>query len=253
MSVICVPYHLDERLPAFEAPVEADETITLLLPDGGHWQRMAVLYDTVADAVAKAVSEGDRPVVVSGDCTTSLGVVAGLQRAGVQPSIVWFDAHGDVHTPRSSLSGYLGGMPLRLLVGAHPEVIADLLGLEAVPEANVTLVDARDLDPPEAEYLESARITRCSVDDLVLPEGPIYLHVDFDVVDSGELPGLLFPAPNGPSRKKVAKAVRKILETGRVVAVGGACTWHAGHGAAELAEPILAPLLRESVISFAGS
>ncbi|MCD0451032.1 arginase family protein [Actinocorallia sp. API 0066] len=248
MSVISVPYHLDERLPAFEAPVEADETITLLLPESGHWQRMAVLYDTVADTVAKAVSEGDRPVVVSGDCTTSLGVVAGLQRAGVQPSIVWFDAHGDVHTPRSSLSGYLGGMPLRLLVGAHPEVIADLLGLAPVPEASVTLVDGRDLDPPEAEYLETAEITRCSVDELVLPDGPIYLHVDFDVIDCEELPGLLFPVPGGPSRKKVAKAIRKVLETGRVVAVGGACTWHAGHGSAAVAGPVLAPVFATEAV-----
>ncbi|WP_344246769.1 arginase family protein [Actinocorallia libanotica] len=245
MSVICVPYHLDERLPDFEAPIEADETITLLLPEAGHWRRMAVLYDTVADSVAKLAGEGDRPVVVSGDCTTSLAVVAGLQRAGISPSIVWFDAHGDVHTPQSTASGYLGGMPLRLLVGANPEVIADLLGLEPVPERRVVLVDARDLDPPEAEYLAGAAITRCQVADVdepVLPDGPIYLHVDFDVIDSGELPGLLYPAPGGPSLKKVHKAIRRVLDTGRVVAVGGACTWTSGHGAAALVEPIMTGL-----------
>ena len=240
-----MPYHLDERLPEFEAPIEADETITLLLPEGGHWRRMAVLYDTVADSVAKLVGEGDRPVVVSGDCTTSLAVVAGLQRAGVSPSIVWFDAHGDVHTPQSTLSGYLGGMPLRLLVGANPEVIADLLGLRPVPERQVVLVDARALDPPEAEYLSGAQITHCQVEEVdepVLPEGPIYLHVDFDVIDSAELPGLMYPVPDGPSRKKVGKAIRRVLDTGRVVAVGGACTWVPGHGSAALVEPIMTGL-----------
>lgn len=240
-----MPYHLDERLPGFEAPVEVDEIITLLLPKAGHWRRMAVLYDTVADSVAKLVGEGDRPLVVSGDCTTSLAVVAGLQRAGVSPSIVWFDAHGDVHTPQTTLSGYLGGMPLRLLTGANPEVIADLLGLVPVPERQVTLVDGRDLDPPEAEYLAEAQITHCRVDDVddpVLPDGPIYLHVDFDVIDSEELPGLLFPVPGGPSRKKVGKAIRRVLDTGRVVAVGGACTWRPGHGTAALVEPIMTGL-----------
>jgi arginase len=130
-------------------------------------------------------------------------------------------------------------------VGAHPEIIADLLGLEPVPEQRVVLVDARDLDPPEAEYLDGAGITRCEVADLdepLLPEGPLYLHVDFDVIDGGELPGLLFPAPGGPSRKKVAKAIRRVLDTGRVVAVGGACTWLPGLGSAELVEPIMTGL-----------
>ena len=122
---------------------------------------------------------------------------------------------------------------------------ADLLGLEPVPEHRITLVDARDLDPPEAEYLAGARITRCEVADVdepLLPDGPIYLHVDFDVIDCGELPGLLFPVPGGPSRKKVAKAIRRVLDTGRVVAVGGACTWLPGHGAAALVEPIMTGL-----------
>lgn len=242
VSIIYVPYHLDDRLPGLEFPLPPDETVVLELAEGLPWRRMAVLYDTVADSVAASVRGGNVPTVVSGDCTTALGTVTGLQRAGVNPSIVWFDAHGDVHTPQTSASGYLGGMPLRLLVGACPEVIADLLGLQPVPEQQVTLADARDLDPPEAEYLAQSKIKHCPVNELEIPDGPIYLHVDFDVVDSEELPGLLFPVPGGPSRKKIAKAVQKVLDTGRVVAVGAACTWHPGNGAAALVEPIMTGL-----------
>ncbi|GAB3679098.1 hypothetical protein GCM10027589_49350 [Actinocorallia lasiicapitis] len=212
------------------------------LAEGLPWRRMAVLYDTVADVVAAAVKEGEVPYVYSGDCTTSFGTVAGLQRAGIDPSVVWFDAHGDVHTPATTLSGYLGGMPLRLLTGANPEVIADLLGLRPVPEHRITLVDARDLDAPEAEYLAGSAITRCEIGDLVVPDGPIYLHLDFDVIDSDQLPGLLFPAPGGPSLKKVAKAVRKVLDSGRVVAFGGACTWSPGQGTGALVAPIMTGL-----------
>jgi arginase len=239
---ICVPYHLDERLPALDVPVEVDETITLELADSVPWRRMAVLYDTVADVVGAAVKDGEVPYVFSGDCTTSLGTVAGLQRAGIDPSIIWFDAHGDVHTPQTTVSGYLGGMPLRLLTGVCPEVIADLLHLRPVPEEKITLVDARDLDSAEAGYLATAKITRAEVGEIVLPDGPIYLHLDFDVVDSDQLPGLLFPAPGGPSVKKVARAVRRILDSGRVVAFGGACTWIPGSGAAETVRPIMADL-----------
>jgi arginase len=239
VKTIYVPYHLDEHLSDLDIPVKPDHTVTLELAPDTAWKRMAVLYDAVADCVAEVVRAGELPLVASGDCTTALGTVAGLQRAGIRPSIVWFDAHGDVHTPATTTSGYLGGMPLRLLVGACPEVIADLLGLTAVPEELVTLVDARDLDPAEAEYLASAQIARCGVADLVLPEGPLYLHVDFDVIDSAELPGLLYPAPGGPTLGEVASAVGEVLATGRVVAFGAACTWTPGSGAAEVVGPIV--------------
>jgi len=236
MSCLLVPYHVDEPLPALDAPFPADAAVTMPLPEGDTWQRLAHLYEAVAVAVADLVARGDRPLVMSGDCTTSLGIVAGLQRAGISPSVVWLDAHGDLQTPETTASGYIGGMPLRLLVGYRPELIARSLGLRATPEERVVLVDARDLDPPEREYLVRARIQRCLVDALAaerLPDGPLYLHLDCDVIDPDDLPGVLFPAPGGPSLSAVAEAVRRVLETGRVAAIGLACTWHSGRGAAE--------------------
>ncbi|WP_211239632.1 arginase family protein [Jiangella gansuensis] len=246
---VLVPYHLDEHRPDLDVPVPASTTVRAPLPaDGTVWDRMAVLYDQVADVVADAVAPARsepaaEPVLVqSADCTTSLGTVAGLQRAGVTPSVVWFDAHGDVQTPQTSASGYVGGMPVRILAGYGPELIATRLRLAAVPEERIVLVDARDLDPPEREYLESSAVRRVSVpalDASVLPDGPIYLHIDLDVVDSAQVPGLLFPVPGGPSLTEVAAAMRRVLDTGRVVAVGLACTWHDGHAAADVVRAAL--------------
>jgi arginase len=233
---ILVPYHLDEPRPGLAVPFAADLTVTTAFPDGNTWHRMAHLYDAVADAVAGAVTHGERPIVASGDCTTSLGVVAGLQRAGIDPAIVWFDAHGDLQTIETTASGYLGGMPLRILVGYRPELIARPLRLEPIAEERVVLVDARDLDPPEKEYLDRSAIRRSSVAGLsedVLPSGPLYIHLDCDVVDPADLPGLLYPAPGGPSIGAVAEAVRLVVGTGRVAALGLACTWRDGHNAAE--------------------
>ena len=91
MAVLAVPYHLDERLDVFDVGVPVDAEVTAVLGAGGPWERMAVLYERVGAVVA----EQDRPpFVVSGDCTTSLGVLAGLQRAGRDVGVVWFDAHG---------------------------------------------------------------------------------------------------------------------------------------------------------------
>lgn len=245
MTVVAVPFHLDEHLPDLELPLPADLVIAPDLPSAGAWERMAVLYDEVAAAVATSTTP---LVVVSGDCTTSLGVVAGLQRAGTDAALVWFDAHGDLQTPETSASGYLGGMPVRQLLGGADRTVADRIGLRAVREQDVVLVDARDLDPPEAEFLAGSAVRRVPVDRVaeVLPAGPVYLHLDLDVVDPRDVPGLLFPAPHGPRLPAVAAAVRTVLTSCAVAAVGLACTWRAGGGGeravAGLAEEIRAAL-----------
>jgi arginase len=238
VSVVAVPYHLDEYLPDLILPPRADRRRTVVtpeLPPGDTWGRLAFLYARVAETVA---AEPAPVTVLSGDCATALGTVAGLQRAGLSPGIIWLDAHGDVQTPETSASGYLAGMSLRLLTGHRPELIAAALGLRPVPEPGIMLVGARDLDPPEEAYLAGSAITTCAVADLEgapLPEGPLYVHVDMDVVDPAELPGLRYPAAGGPAMAAVADAVSLLQETGRVAAIGLACSWLPGAGSAAAA------------------
>jgi arginase len=232
VTVIAVPFHLDEYLPHLELPLAADRTIAPELPPGAAWDRMAVLYEEVADAVAAEVRAGHVPVVVSGDCTTSLGVVAGLQRAGRDPHVVWFDGHADVQTPETTSSGYLGGFPVRQLVGGSDRTAPGLLGLRPVPEADVVLVDARDQDPPEVDYLAHAAIRQVPAEEIgaELPPAPVYLHIDVDVTNPDDLPGLMIPAPGGPSLAAVTAAVRTVVAAGGVAAVGFACTYRPGSG-----------------------
>ena len=229
---LLVPYHQDDPLPDLGAELPPDTpttTVVAQLPDDVRgWSRLAPLYRAVADAVQAEVRPTARPTVVSGCCCVSLGTLAGLQRAGVDAGVVWFDAHGDVQTMETSTSGYLGGMPLRIMVGYRPELVADQVGLRAIPESRAVLVDARDLDPPEADFLRGADITHSTVDGLdaaTLPDGPLLLHLDCDVVAADYLPGLRFPVPGGPSAAAVLAAVARVLDTGRVAAVDIACTW----------------------------
>jgi arginase len=161
VTTIRVPYHHDERLPDDSIPLLDTLTVEAAFPDGTIWQRLGVLYETVATEVAEQVHSRAVPTVVSGDCLVALATIAGAQRAGdggQDPGLVWFDGHGDLHTLHTSTSGYLGGLALRLALGAHPELLAHPLGLRPIAEERTVLVDARDLDPAEVTYLAGSRL-----------------------------------------------------------------------------------------------
>ena len=222
-----MPYFLTRHQPDVDLIVPFDVTVSAALVDEPGWPPLIPLYSSVADLVASS----PRPLVMCGDCTVALGVVAGLQRTGLDPAIVWFDAHGDVQTMETTTSGFLGGMPLRLLVGYRPELAADALGLRPVAEDRVVLVDARDLDPPEALFLAESPMRHVPLAELtpqVLPDGPLFVHLDLDIVDPTELPAVRYPAPGGPSLAAVMESVRMLFRTGRVVGVCVACTWSPG-------------------------
>lgn len=231
VSIIYVPYHLDERLPGLGVPLPSGVEVEVDLPEADVWSRLARLYDAVAVTVEQSVRGGAVPTVVSGDCTVSIGMAAGLQRAGLDPSVVWFDAHGDLQTLETTPSGYLGGMALRFLLGYRPGHVADRLALRPPPEDRVLLVDVRDLDAPEADHLASSPLSWSKLDDLTqeaLPPGPLLLNLDLDVLDPSHVPGLRYPAADGPDLPSVLRAVRVVLDSGRLAALNLACTWHPG-------------------------
>lgn len=250
VSLVLLPYHQDERLDDRSIVLPeglSAEVVDTSLPEADQWSRLVALYDAHADEVARAVGHG--PVrVVTGDCLATVGTLVGLQRAGLDPSIVWFDAHGDVHTMASSESGYLGGAALRMVLGGDAELLGEPLGLRLLAEDRAVLVDARDLDPAETDYLARAGVTHTTVADVSaadLPDGPVLVHVDVDVIDPQEVPGLRFPAADGPSRSEVVDAVRRLLTSGRVVALDVACPWVDPHDDDEVSRRtgVLAELL----------
>lgn len=221
---IVTPYFLDE--------VEAD-LVTLakpgrevnqpFLPQGMKQERMAALYGPLRDSVAQALRDGDRAVSVAGDCCTTIGVLAGIQQAGVEPTLIWFDAHGDFNTWETSPSGFLGGMPLAMLVGRGEQSIVQGVGMEILPENRVILTDARDLDPGESEAVSSSAVRHVTdVAELLenpLPKGPVWVHFDVDVLNTQELPAVSYPALGGPSAELLRCVFERISATGQVVAV----------------------------------
>ena len=231
MAVVLFPFHQDERLSSGDLPLPGDVSFSIVEPDlptGGQWLRLTALYEALAATIAEEVTSRSLTTVVSGDCLSVLGTLAGAQRAGIDPSLVWFDGHGDLHTLASTSSGYLGGLALRMALGGDADKLAMPLGIRPVPENATVLVDARDLDPPEEVYLAGSAIRRSTVEGLRrddLPDGPVLLHVDLDVIDAAEVSGLRFPVSGGPSSADVLTSVKRLLDSGRVVILSIACSW----------------------------
>lgn len=221
-----MPYHHAEPLPKMAETFAADDAVVVSKGPAG--AMLTRLYDQVA---ARVASSGEPAVVASGDCTTALGIVAGLQRRGLSPGVIWLDAHGDFHTARTTRSGYLGGMALAMLTGHAGTSLASAIGLRPVADDVCVLAGARDIDPGECELLDASAVRR--IDDVALladtplPPPPWYVHLDVDVIDPAELPPLRFPAPGGPSASVVANALRTLASRGEIAALGLACTFSA--------------------------
>jgi arginase len=227
-DLIVVPWHLDERIPAFPVPGGAAETVCPSLPDGPVPGRMTLLHRAVAGAVARAA----RPLLLSGDCPASLGAVAGLQSRYRDLAVVWLDAHGDFNTPAITISGYLGGMALAMLTGRAPGLFRDTSGLLPVADADIVLADARDLDPAERDALAASQVRRVPADPAAITSAlsefgrrPLYLHLDVDVIDSAQLPGLRFPSGPGPSVTQIEECLAAVCAVGDVKAACIACAW----------------------------
>src|SRR4051794_6655306 len=154
------PWHLDERLDGFPVPVGAVMSADPPAPVGGQIDGIR----SRSLAMAPTIAQADRPLVLAGDCLSSLATVAGLQRRNRDVSVIWLDAHGDFNTPEISTSGYLAGMSLAMLTGRALDLIGQPIGLEAIPDERVVLVDARDLDPAERDLLDASRIRRVAAD-----------------------------------------------------------------------------------------
>lgn len=223
------PFALDQRVELMDRLAGADWIVNMATPEPGDTMaRIAAVHRPLATLVENAVASGHRPISIGGDCCQTLAVRAGLQRAGVDPVLVWLDAHGDFNTRETSPSGFIGGMPLAMHVGRGDMTLMQQLALQPMAEADVVLSDARDLDPGERVSLERSAVTHVTrVEDVLarLPEGrPIYVHLDVDVIDARETPAMSYPVNGGPSLAAMMTTAARIRETGNLVAVS-MTTW----------------------------
>jgi arginase len=192
-----------------------------------HHAALAEGLPRLAAAVAEADRPGEPPVVLVGECTLTAGVAAPLRSAHPGLSLVWIDAHGDLNTPETTPSGFLGGMPFATLLGWCHADLREAGGLEPpFEEARAALVGARDLDPGERAALDESSVHEAAgVADALeaLPDGPLWLHLDGDVLDPSVAPNTDFPAQGGWSAERLSAELDALAATGRLVGISVCC------------------------------
>lgn len=181
-------------------------------------ERMGKIYFALSEQIKISVENNFIPMSFAGDCVSTLGVLAGLQKAGKTPDrLLWLDAHGDFHTWETTQTKYIGGMPLAMLVGRGDQRIVNMVGLKPYPENKIILSDARDLDLGEKELLESSEVVKCSTKDIlkyISQEESVYLHFDTDVVSAEEeMPALKYHVKPGPKYSEVEDLFKSLRNT----------------------------------------
>ena len=179
------------------------EGATLAIP----YPEVGVVERDTLDEQTQAIAEmlPARPVALGGCCCTHIGVARGLAQRVGRLDVVWIDAHGDLNTPETSPSGNLWGMPLRMLLGGG-----------VIEPDDVALVGARNLDPPEVEYMVEEGIDD-SLERALAGVDAVYIALDLDVLDPGEA-DVFMEEPRGPS---VGEIESVLLETKARASIGG--------------------------------
>lgn len=193
-----------------------------------------------AQRTATLVREGHIPLLLGGDHSLSAGSVAGVATALAERNqrlgLIWLDAHADINTPGSTLSGNIHGMPVAHLIGQGDPGLATIAQpAPAVLPRHVAIIGARDLDPAEQAHVREFGVTIYTMRDIdergmrvVLEEaiakvsdgtGGIYVSLDLDFVDPREAPGVGTPVRGGATFREAHLAMETLWDTGRLVGI----------------------------------
>lgn len=210
--------------------------------------------ERVANAVSENVMNGFFPIVLSGDHSSALGTISGIKKANPNKTIgvIWIDAHADIHSPFTSPSGNIHGMPLAAAMGidnldckinepgditnAHWESLKNIgvNGPKLKPE-HLIYFGVRDFEEAEKFAIEKNNIRLIKVEELryrgldicvkeaigkLLNCDLIYISFDVDSMDCDNISyGTGTPVPHGLLPSEVMQIMDTLLATNKVCCI----------------------------------
>lgn len=180
-------------------------------------QKVGQINETLAMQVSQLVSKDQRFCVLGGDHSCAIGTWSGAASALQQKGdigLIWVDAHMDSHTPETSLSGRIHGMPLASLLGyGYPTLTSILSAIPKLKPQNICLIGTRSYEAGEAALLKSLNVRIYFMEEVkqrglltVWREAVEFVNqhtvgygisLDLDSIDPTEAPGVDVPEPDG--------------------------------------------------------
>ena len=183
-----------------------------------------------------ALKSGALLLVLGGDCTQIIAILAGARRYYKHVSLLWFDRDADLNTPASTPSGRLDGMGLAAIVGkGSPELVRFWGEPPLVREPDTLIYGLVRVDPPEQEFLTRSPMRHVYAVDIQakgaqkaaqealghLHTGTreFMLHVDLDVIAQEELPAVNVPDSGGLSFAEVQSSLSEFMKQKSLLAL----------------------------------
>jgi len=211
---------------------------------------IAGLYDKVSKAISDTIKNNFFPVVLSGDHSTAGATIAGIKMAKPKSrlGIIWIDAHADLHTPFTTPSGNVHGMPLAAAINEDNEECAvHELDDETVkywkqlkqvgkiyPKVlaeDVVFISLRDFEKEE-KYLIDKYGMKIITTKEVRTKGPentvravmryladctdIYVSFDVDSLDASITKGTGTPVGNGLREREAEDLISKFMQNRKI-------------------------------------
>jgi arginase len=221
-----------------EAPTQ--ETIEPGDPTQKYLREIATVCGGLYERALTILENGGVPIVLGGDHSIAAGSVsasaAWARQQGQPLGLIWIDAHGDMNTPQTTLSGNVHGMPLAALLGGTPDALATIGGFAPkVRPPNTVLLGIRNLDEREKAAVRSAGVHVFTMKDVdrqgiaavteqaiaLATAGTVGVHVSFDldVCDPAIAPGVGTPVKGGLDYREAHMVMEMIADAGRLVAL----------------------------------
>lgn len=171
----------------------------------------------LATTVYDAVRKNRQFAVIGGDHSCAIGTWSGAHAATRDHGpmgLIWIDAHMDSHTPQTTHSGAIHGMPLAVLLGQGDPALTSIMtrGAKVAP-SHVALIGVRSFEPEEAALLRNLGVRVFFIDEVrrrgmtavmrdaleIVRNGTLSfgLSIDLDAIDPEDAPGVGSPEPNG--------------------------------------------------------
>lgn len=226
-----VAFHRSQAWHALENYPRVDWGKTIFPPEASGLStvaRIAGVCRDLADEVALALNEEAFPVILGGDHSIAIGTWGGAARfAGAPLGLLWIDAHLDSHTPETSYSGAVHGMPLACLLGRGDRRLLNigLNGAQLSP-AHTVVLGARSCEQEEIDFLQARGVRMINSEEIIqrgfaeclneaiaivasAPAG-FGITLDLDAIDPVLAPGVGSPEPEGLWDGDVVVALRRL-------------------------------------------